>query len=515
MLDFRDQQKQIDLNDIELLLPPAPTDHLKEVSMPMAILDTAPPLAGLGRKAQAWYCVILAALAAPLALADDWTVQTRSLYERMINTDTTADHAENTVRLIESMADDFTRASFPKSGIKILPYDRTAALIVRWPAVHAKARPILLLAHLDVVAAQPEEWTHAPFHLEERDGYYYGRGTLDDKQGATALVIALLELHAEGFRPTRDIILLLTGDEESEEHGAELAATSWRQWTDAEFALNADAGGGRFNVAGDAIGFTFQAAEKTYATFSVTARNRGGHSSKPRPDNAIYDLAASLTRLANYRFEPQLNETTRAYFAARQKSEPNALGDAMRRWLADDSDGAAADAIEANENEVGMTRTRCVATRIQGGHADNALAQKASATVNCRIMPGVTVESVGLELVKIVGNPALEVKVVYAETPGPASPLRKDVLAAYSAAVHRHFPGAPIIPEMSTVGTESRQFRIAGIPAYGVDGSWIVVPQDQRMHGQDERLPVKALGDDVEHWHDMIAALAGVSAAPR
>jgi acetylornithine deacetylase/succinyl-diaminopimelate desuccinylase-like protein len=465
-------------------------------------------------RAWIWAAVTFGALVTPTTRAEDWNARTRELYARMINTDTTAEHAENTVILAKSIAEDFARASFAATDIKVMPYDRTAALIVRWPASHARARPMLLLAHLDVVTARASDWTHEPFHLQEQDGYFYGRGTLDDKQGATSLVIALLRLRAEGFRPNRDIVLLLTGDEETDEHGADLASTQWRQWTDAEFALNADAGGGKFNAAGEAIGFTFQAAEKTYATFAITAHNRGGHSSKPRPDNAIYDLATALLRLANHRFEPQLNEITRAYFAVRQQLEPNALGEAMRRWLANEADGAAADAIEADENEVGMTRTRCVATRIQGGHADNALPQIASATVNCRLMPGVPIGNVRQELIKIVGSAALEVKQTDAETPGPASPLRIDVLEAYTAVVHRRFPKAPIIPEMSTVGTESRQFRLAGIPAYGVDGQWIVVPQDQRMHGQDERLPVKALFDDVEHWHGLIARLAGGPAAP-
>jgi len=460
-----------------------------------------------------WTTIALLGLMSPATRADDWAARTRELFARMINADTTAEHSDNTVVLVRSIADDFARASFAATDIKVMPYDRTAALIVRWPVAHARARPILLLAHLDVVAARAEDWTHQPFHLEEKDGYFYGRGTLDDKQGATALVMALLELRSEGFRPNRDIVLLLTGDEETDEHGAELASTQWRRWTDAEFALNADAGGGKFDAAGNLIGFTLQAAEKTYATFSITAHNRGGHSSKPRPDNAIYDLAAALMQLSSYRFEPQLNEITRAYFSARQAHEPGALGNAMRSWLANEADGAAADAIEADANEIGMTRTRCVATRIQGGHADNALPQQASATVNCRIMPGVGVDQVRQQLVKLVGNAALEIRVTAAETPGPASPLRKDVLEAYTAAVHRRFPNAAIIPEMSTVGTESRQFRSVGIPSYGVDGQWIVVPQDQRMHGQDERLPVQALFDDVGVFHDMIARLAGQPAA--
>ena len=222
-------------------------------------------------------------------------------------------------------------------------------------------------------------------------------------------MVALMKLRQSGFKPVRDIILLYTGDEETQGKGAELGATEWRKWTDAEFVLNADAGGGGFTRDGKPLGFGLQTSEKTFQSYYVRVRNPGGHSSRPRPDNAIYELADALKKIQNHRFTPMLTETTRQYFAARARQEGNsALGQAMRRWLADSSDGAAADSIEANPLEVGLTRTRCVATMLKGGHAENALPQLAEATVNCRIMPGIDPPAVQQELQQAVG-PGVEV----------------------------------------------------------------------------------------------------------
>jgi len=243
--------------------------------------------------------------------------------------------------------------------------------------------------------------------------------------------------------------------------------------------------------------------------YTFTVRNPGGHSSKPRPDNAIYQLAHALERLEKYRFTPQLNETTRAYFGVREKSEKGPLGDAMRRWLANPDDGAAADLIEADPGEVGLTRTRCVATRLEGGHADNALPQLARATINCRIMPGTEPGAVRDELERVAADPGVVVERTDDQKMSLASPLRPDVLTAYTAAVRRRHKDAPVMPEMSTGASDARPFRVAGIPVYGVDGSWGVVPDDLRAHGRDERLPVQAFYDDIDHWVDMLTALAG------
>ena len=342
----------------------------------------------------------------------------------------------------------------------------------------------------------------------EKDGYFYGRGTIDIKQGITATTIALLKLKATGFKPKRDIIVFYTGDEETHGKGADLGASEWHELLDAEYGLNADGGGGAFAADGKPLGFALQTAEKTFSGYTLTTRNRGGHSSKPRPDNAIYQLANALHRIETYRFEPVLNETTRAYFSGREKSEPGSLGDAMRAWLKT-GDGKAADMVEADEGEVGLTRTRCVATRLFGGHADNALPQLATAMINCRIMPGVSPDAIKAELEKIVADPGVVVTRNDNYVASLASPLRPDVVAAFTETVHALHPTSPILPEMSTGASDARPFRVAGIPVYGVDGSWGVSPIDLRAHGRDERLPVKALVDDVDHWVMLLTKLAG------
>ena len=276
-----------------------------------------------------------------------------------------------------------------------------------------------------------------------------------------------------------------------------------------EYGLNADGGGGGVTPAGQPIGFTMQTAEKTFAGYTLTVRNRGGHSSKPRADNAIYSLAHALGRIEAYRFTPMLNETTRAYFSARARMEQGPLGNAMRAWLANPDDGKAADAVEADESEVGLTRTRCVPTKLFAGHADNALPQLATAMINCRIFPGIDPDAVKAELTRIVADPTVVVSRNDRYAASLASPLRPDVLAAYARAVTTLHPGFPVFPEMSTGASDARPFRVAGIPVYGTNGGWIVSPIDNRAHGKDERLPVQSLYDNVVHWQLMLRELAG------
>jgi acetylornithine deacetylase/succinyl-diaminopimelate desuccinylase-like protein len=454
--------------------------------------------------------LLLATPALATPANNQWHAKARDMLDKAIAYPTVAGRGQ-VPTYAQYLADQYKAGGF--TDIRIVPYeglkgDNTAALIVRWAAAgKAKAKPILLLSHMDVVEAKASDWTMDPFKMVEKDGYYYGRGSTDIKSGNVAVTTALLKLKAEGFKPKRDLIVFFTGDEETQMNGAKLGANEWRKqgWTDAEFALNSDGGGGAFTKDGRSLGFGLQTAEKTYQSYDLTVRNRGGHSSRPRPDNAIYELATALKKLEAYRFAPQLNETTRAYFTERAKQEKGALGDAMRAWLANPNDGAAAD---ANELEVGTTRTRCVATMLSGGHADNALPQIATARVNCRILPGVEPKAIEAELKQIVG-PGVEVTVADdPNIPTPVSPLRPDVVGAYTASVHAMFPNAQIIPQMSTGATDGKEFRAVGIPTYGVDGGWIVSPDDERAHGRDERLPVKALDDDVDHWVRMIAALA-------
>ncbi len=276
-----------------------------------------------------------------------------------------------------------------------------------------------------------------------------------------------------------------------------------------EFGLNADGGGITFTMDDKPLGASLQTAEKTFAGYTFTVRNRGGHSSKPRKDNAIYELSHALDRLEAYRFKPMLNETSRAYFAAAAKVDPRpAVKAAIAAWLANPDDGTAADAIEADETYVGLTRTRCVPTRLFGGHADNALPQLATAMVNCRIFPGVDPNANLAELQTIAG-PGVSVTRNDSYVASLVSPLRADVTSAYTKAVRALHPGMPVAPEMSTGASDARPFRVAGIPVYGVAGEWVRVPDDLRAHGKDERLPIKSLDDNVLHWQIMLRELAG------
>jgi acetylornithine deacetylase/succinyl-diaminopimelate desuccinylase-like protein len=332
------------------------------------------------------------------------------------------------------------------------------------------------------------------------------------KNGDVATTIAAVKLMSEGFKPDRDIIFFYSGDEETRGVGATLGSTKWRNLTEAEFGLNADGGCASYDRNFRPLGCGISVAEKTFQTYFFTARNPGGHSSRPRPDNAIYDLADSLEKLRTYRFQPMLSDATRGYFAERARQEGNSpLGEAMRRWLANPNDGAAADEIEANPLEVGFTRTRCVATMLNAGHADNALPQMARATVNCRIFPGVQPKDVQAELQQLVG-PKIEVipDPNYIGLPTPSSPLRADVLAAVTKAIQRfHGPAMHVYPMMSTGASDGSFFRAQGIPVYDVDGSWGISPDDERAHGLDERIPVRAMYDDVLHWEMIFRALAG------
>jgi len=444
---------------------------------------------------------------------------THDMFEHIINTPTVIGR-HNVPQMAQYLADQLKAGGFPAEDVHVMPYhtgsattgdDDTAALIFRWRANGTpKAKPILLMGHMDVVEAKKEDSTTDPFVMTERDGYYYGRGTIDMKDGITAITQSMINLRKAGFKPTRDIVVLFTGDEETNGIGARNGAGEWLDMLGhPEFGLNADGGGGGFNPDGSPAGFTMQTAEKTFAGYTFTVRNRGGHSSKPRKDNAIYSLAHALERLEAYRFTPKLNETTRAYFTARAKMEKSPLGDAMRRWLVNPNDGEAADIIEASESEVGLTRTRCVATRLFAGHADNALPQLATAMVNCRIFPGEDPNAVKAELEHIANDPTVVVTRNDDYVASLASPLRPDVTGAYTRAIQTLHPGMTVFPEMSTGASDARPFRVAGIPVYGVNGAWVQVPTDFRAHGKDERIPIQSLYDNVVHWQLMLRDLAG------
>ncbi|MFC3711055.1 M20/M25/M40 family metallo-hydrolase [Sphingoaurantiacus capsulatus] len=401
-------------------------------------------------------------------------------------------------------------AEFRKAGITnvvVKDHDNTQTLIARWPAAKPSGKkPILLMAHMDVVEANPADWKNDPFVFREEKGWYLGRGASDNKAGLTGILLALQNLRKSGFQPTRDIIVLYTGDEETAAFGARKAATEWRPLIEAEYALNGDAGGGSVYKDGRVEGFFMQVAEKTYADFTLTATNRGGHSSAPRPDNAIYALAGAIKGVEDYRFQPMINDGTRAFFGQLAEKDGGAYGELVKKWLADPQDRESADLLEANNP--GYTRTRCVATMMQGGHAPNALPQKATANVNCRIFPGVKIEDVQAQLQAIAGP---DVKVTFADgsQPSPPSPLREDVTEAYRAAVATRFKDAPIIPMMSAGATDGSYFRNAGIPVYGVGGLWGIVGEKSGAHGLDEKVWVEGFHGQVPIWEDMLRRLAG------
>ena len=452
----------------------------------------------------------------PSKLDAQWRAKTRAFYEKSIEIPTVAGRGQVPLQA-GLIADELKAAGFPEADIKIVPYegepgDKTVALIARWRADKPTAKPIMLMAHMDVVEAKRADWKQDPFEFIERDGYFYGRGSYDNKAGMTGLTMAFLKLKQAGWKPKRDLILFFTGDEETGGRGARLGATDWRQLIDSEYALNSDGGGGTFLANGTPLGFGLQTAEKTFQTFHFTVRNKGGHSSRPRPDNAIYELASALKKLEAHRFQPMLNETTRGYFTLRAQQEgDSALGKAIRAWLANEQDGAAADAIEASELEVGLTRTRCVATELLAGHADNALPQMARATVNCRIMPGVSPDAIEAELKGIVGAGVEVTKDPnYVGRPTPVTPQRADVTKAYQDAVTAlNGKGVPVGPYMSAGATDGAFFREVGIPVYGMDGSWVISPEDERAHGLDERMPVRAVYDNVLFWEMVLKQLAG------
>ena len=445
---------------------------------------------------------------------------TRAMFVRVVGIPTVLGRGK-VPEMAAYLAAEFQRAGWADGDVEVVPYDtgnpdgtgidKTAALIVRWHAGSgARRRPILLMGHMDVVEAKREEFTSDPFALAERDGYFYGRGTVYMKGGIVAVVRALIEMRASGFRLRRDLVVLFTGDKESHGLGAEKAVTAWLgRLGSPEYALNADGLGIRVADDGTPIGASMPTGEKGYADYTLTVRNRGGHSSQPRPDNAIYTLAHALERLEAHRFAPVLNETTRAYFTVRRTTAPAPLANALARWLADSADAAAADAIEATDSEVGLTRTRCVATMLKGGHASNALPELATALVNCRLFPEASPDALRDELERVVADPEVVVKRNDNYPPTVMSPLRADVTAAFTKAVRAIHPGMSVAPSIVTGATDARTFRRIGIPVYAVSAQWLRVPSDLRVNQRDERIPVQSLYDGVRHWQIMLDELAG------
>ena len=403
------------------------------------------------------------------------------------------------------LADKLKAGGFAASDVEIIPVGETAALVARYRGT-GEGKPILLSGHMDVVAAKREDWTRDPFTLVEENGYLYGRGTADMKTGVVVLVETLIRLKREGFKPRHDLILLLSGDEETAMASTRELA---KRYHDAEFLLNADSGGGTLDPAsGKPVLYEIQAAEKTYADFQISLTSAGGHSSAPNPDNAIYRLARAIDRVAGYQFPPLSNEITLGSLRALGAHTPGPLGAAMTQFAAHPDDAAAAATISANPAYVGQIRTTCVATMLNGGHALNALPQSASVNINCRIFPGTSIDSMRDTLVKVIDDKSATVAVL-PPTPvaSPASPLREDVIAAVTDAVHQRFAGVDIVPGMSAGASDSMFFRNAGVPSYGLDASF-TKPNDTFAHGLNEKLPASEVAAGLEFWHRVLTQLA-------
>ena len=396
-------------------------------------------------------------------------------------------------------------AGFPASAIEIEPIEDTVAFTATWQGSDPSLKPIVILAHMDVVEADPADWVLDPFTPVIEDGYIFGRGSLDNKADLSIVIATIIKLKQQGWQPKRTLILAFSGDEET---GMKTTRHLAQKLRNAELILNADGGGGELDANDQPIIYGLQAAEKTYADYTFTVTDPGGHSSRPTSGNPIYRVSAALQRLNNTPFPVALSEVTRGSLKASAVRAAPETARAITALLADENDSSAAATLSADPNYVGTLRTTCTATMVKGGHAPNALPQQAQATINCRILPGVSMEAIRDQLQQIVADPTITV--AYQDTgtvAAPASPLRDDLVAAVTAAVHSRYPDLVITPVMSAGATDSMHFRALGIPAYGV-GSVFLRSDDEFAHGLNERLPIATIAPGITHWETLLTTMA-------
>lgn len=435
----------------------------------------------------------------------------RVVFRELIGIDT-GTATGDTGRAADAMSARLLAAGYPEGDVQVFkPGPRKGNLVARLHGLGA-GKPILLLAHLDVVPARREDWSFDPFTLTERDGWFYGRGTVDDKHMAAAFVATLVRIRQEGFRPDRDIILVLSTDEEARSpggpYGIEWLLQNHRDLIEAEFALNE--GGGIARKDGRVVTNSFQTCEKTGWTVRIEVKNPGGHSSLPTKDNAIYRLAAGLGRLAAFEFPVHLNETTRAYFERAAALESGQVAADLRAVAQPTPDPAAVARLAEIPFYNAQLRTTAVATRIEAGHANNALPQTAVATINCRILPGETAETVRQTLIRVLADGQIAVGPAQPTEAIQPSPLQPGLLATVERLTAEFWPGTPVIPTMCTGATDGRHLRRAGIPTYGTDG-FVTELLDPRAHARDERIGVDEFYTGVEYTYLLVKALTGGS----
>jgi acetylornithine deacetylase/succinyl-diaminopimelate desuccinylase-like protein len=432
----------------------------------------------------------------------------RDIFQQLIEINTT-DSVGDCTAAANAMAGRLKAAGFSEEDVKVLgPHPRKGNLVARLRGTGAR-KPILLLAHLDVVEAKREDWSFDPFKFLEKDGYYYGRGTSDDKAMAAIFIANLIRIKhegQEGFKPDRDIIVALTADEEGGDYnGVEWLLKNHPQLIEAEFGLNE--GGGGAVRSGKKLFNAVQASEKVYQSFLLEVKNKGGHSSRPVKDNAIYHLAAALQRLAGFDFPVNLNEVTRAYFERVSKLESGETAAAMKGVIQNPPDAKSVAYLENIPAYNATMRTTCVATMLEAGHAENALPQTARATVNCRILPTETAEQTRETLVKVAGDSRVAITPIRQPKPSPPSPLTAEVMKPIETITQQMWPGVSVVPVMSTGATDSLYLRKAGIPIYGTSGIFGDI-DDSRAHGKDERIGVKEFYDGQEYLYRLVKAMS-------
>jgi acetylornithine deacetylase/succinyl-diaminopimelate desuccinylase-like protein len=456
---------------------------------------------------------LLAALAVPAAARaqsrageSDRTLA-REILRELIEIDT-SEPGGGTRAAAEALAARLAGAGFAAADVQVLgPEPHLGNLVARLRGTDPGLPPLLLMAHIDVVPALSRDWTVEPFALVERDGYYYGRGTTDNKAGAAVLITNLIRYRRDGWRGERDVLVVLTADEETTGASIQWLLAEHPDVRRAGLALNTDAGGGTL-FDGRYGRHTVQAAEKVYLSYRLEVRNPGGHSSQPRRDNAVYQLAHGLVRLAGHRFPVRLTEVARLYFE-RSAALGGADTAAMRRIAADPADTGAIARLSATPYYDALLRTTCVATQLDAGHAENALPQTAQAVVNCRILPGEDPDEVDVVLRQVLADDAIQVGRIREPTLSPPSPLTREIMGILEGLTERHFPGAVVVPGMSTGATDGLYVRNAGIPVYGVAAIFEDASEDPRAHGRDERVLARSFYEALDFWYDLVRAFGG------
>ena len=428
------------------------------------------------------------------------------IFKELIEINTTDTPAGNVTAAADAMAKRLRDAGFSEQDVKVLGPTPTKGNLVARIHGRGQGKPILFLAHLDVVQALPQDWSMDPFKFNEVDGFFYGRGTIDIKDGDTMLVTNFIRLKKEGWVPSRDLILALTADEEGGEHnGVQWLLQNHRDLIDAAYCINTDAGDFAIKN-GKRLFLGMQTSEKNYVDFRLEVHNNGGHSSRPIKDNAIYRLSAGLVRLGAFDFPVMIDDTTRGYFTQSAALETPDNAAAFRAIVRNPQNQQAAAQIAKSPYLNALLRTTCVATRLDGGHANNALPQSAGANVNCRMFPEDSLQNVQSTLKRVLADEQISVAVVGDASAAPGSPLDPQVVRKLEEVSAKLYPGLPVIPVMDTGATDGKYLRIGGIPTYGVPGAFVDV-DDNRAHGKDERIGIKDFYDGVDFFYDFIKSL--------